>query len=788
MDLYTQTLHALDWDAIQQALASFARTPMGRRAAESLVGLPDHAAVLEALDATDELLRLEADGGWVPVGEVTDAEGPLSRAEKGAVLDKEALRTAGRALRAMVDLGEYLLTNEQDVPTLQAWAPALELDRMVVDALAAAFDETGELSARTYPELGELRQRIQDLHISIRRTLDELVSGDALEGVLQDRYVTQRGDRYVIPIKANFKRKEMGIVHGMSGSGNTAFIEPHQVVALNNELRLAEGQLEAAERRILMALSKVLGRIAPRALKGLEVAARIDLAAARAGLAQRLEAHRPIVRDSGVIRVTHARHPVLTLREVAVVPNDLSLDSQQAVLVISGPNTGGKTIALKTAGLCALLVRAGCFVPAEEGSRVDFFHTVVALIGDHQTVHGDHSSFSSHLVALHEMLEVAEPGCLYLVDEIASGTDPQQGAALAHAVLETFLERGPRAVITTHFHRLKTVSALDDRFTIAGMQFANGRPTYRLLTGASGDSHALETARRIGLSEDLVERARTLMGEGERELADTLAALDRERARAEEASQRAEALAQELVEQRTRLEAREAKLTARAKQIEEERAQAFITRLDQAEKAISAVVADLQRNPSHKGVNTARAATQAMRRLAPRKAPEAAPAQAPRELAVGDRVRLRKLGKTGEVVGLSGKQVQVRSGGLQLTVKRRDLERIDSHGAAQPTPAPRAAAASAPAARPDVGDAVRHPGNTVDLRGMRVDEGIDKVEKFFDTATMRHQQIVFILHGHGTGRMKQAVRKWLPSSGYVDDWAPALPDQGGDAYTVAALR
>jgi DNA mismatch repair protein MutS2 len=789
MDLHNETLHALDWPALCEALAAQARTPMGRARASTLTALDDRQAVHEALDATGEFLLLESDGGHVPIGDVLDASSDLGRAARAAVLDKDSLRRTGLCLQAMDRLAAFLLEHDRDVPTLQRLAVDLQVDTSVTAALVAAFDETGDLSSRTYPELGELRQRIAELHVTIRRTLDDLVHGDTLADVLQDRYVTQRADRYVLPIKANFKRKELGIVHGMSGSGNTAFVEPHQVVALNNELRLAEGRLEVAERRILTALSAVLHRVAERALTALEVATTLDLIAARAGLAIRLDAVRPIVGEDGVLHLIGARHPVLALRGIDVVRNDLRLGAQTPILVISGPNTGGKTIALKTAGLCALMVRAGCYVPAVEGSRVDLFHTVIALIGDHQTVHGDHSSFSSHLLALSEMLQAARPGCLYLVDEIASGTDPQQGAALAHAVLEELLQRGPRAVITTHFHRLKTVSALDHRFLIGGMQFAHGRPTYRLLIGASGESHALETAARIGLPTALIERARTLMGEGERELAETLAALDKERARAEDASRLAEALTAELAAQRDRLAAREAHIEARARELEQKQAAAFLARLDRAEKAISAVVADLQRSPSHPGVAAARASLGALRHLAPQEAPELVLPAPPPDLAPGDRVKLPRLGKTGELRSVGERQLQVLVGGVTLTVKRTEIERIDDHGQPLPLPPPRPRPAkAAEARRPDVHEAVRFEGNTVDLRGLRVDEAIEKIEKFLDRATTTQQEVVFLLHGHGTGRMKAAVRQWLPGCGLIASWAPAMPDQGGDAYTVAALR
>jgi DNA mismatch repair protein MutS2 len=793
MDLLAQTLDALDWPAVQAALSKRARTPMGRQQALALSPLPDVAAVHTALDATAEVLLLEADGGYVPVGEVVDATEAFERAQRGGVLDKLELRSAARALGGMEQLADYLLGTDVDIVVLREFAPALQIDAPITAQLADAFDDTGDLSARAFPVLGSLRQKIRDLHASIRNTLDDMVRGETWADILQDRFVTQRRDRYVVPVKANFKRKELGIVHGMSSSGQTAFIEPREVVVLNNDLRLAEGELEAAERRILAHLSQLVSRIAERAMHGIGVATTIDLACARAVLAIDLDATRPIVGDRGVLELTSARHPVLTLRGITVVPNDLRIGPDQPILVVSGPNTGGKTIALKTMGLAALLASSGCYVPAAEGSRVDHFHTVAALIGDHQTVHGDHSSFSSHVEILRAMVEASRHGCLFLIDEIASGTDPYQGAALAQAILEHFLETGPRALVTTHFHRLKTVSAIDPRFAIAGMQFANGRPTYRMVPGASGESHALDIAERLGMSPELLGRARGHMDASERSLAETLAALDAERERAEDANRRANELARELEAQQERLEAREERIRARAKELEQQAAQGFLDRLKGAERAISAVVAELQRNPSHDAVASARATLQTLSRLAPRVETTPTPPP-PAQLAIGDRVRLTKLGRDGEVTALDGDRVTVSAGGLVVRAKRQELERLGG-----PAPRPnkpkrgkkkkkRGGTVPADPARTPIADAVRHPGNTVDLRGLRVDEGLDEVEQFLDRAVLSSLGTVFVLHGHGTGAMKKAVREWLRQCHYVASSAPANADQGGDAYTVASLR
>lgn len=778
-------LKALDVETVRTALAEGAATPLGREAAGAVVPTRDVERVRRWHDEVQELLRLQSDGARLPVAGVEDERVPVARAAKGSILDVGEIRRLGVTLDQVLRLDRWLA--DVDAPVLSQERDALAVDADVAQRLVDAIDDQGRLSARAYPTLGGLRERVASLHASIRRTLEELVRGDALADVLQDRFVTQRGDRYVLPVKANTDRRSVGIVHGMSGSGQTAFVEPHEVVALNNDLRLAEGALEAEERRILTSLSSMVGRAAPAIQTALQAVTRLDMVGARAHLAERMDALRPVVGTEGRVRLVAARHPVLVLRGLDVVANDLSLGPDVPALVISGPNTGGKTVALKTLGLAAWLVRVGCFVPADEGSRVDLFGDVMALVGDHQDVLGDHSSFSGHLVGLSAMLDRAGPGALLLVDEIASGTDPQQGAALAHAFVEAVIDRGARIVLTTHFHRLKLLGQVDDRVAMAGMQFSDGQPTYRMILGASGESHALEVAERVGFDGDVVTRARSLMDQGERDLAETLAALDVARSEAEAAARRVEELQADLAERTARVAAREEEIAKRAKALERDRASAFLSRLSEAEKAVGAVVADLQRAPSHDAVRTARATLDALKGLAPTPEEPAAPAP-DRPLEVGDRVRLTKLRQRGEVIGV-GKRLKIRTErGLTVQVDPGDAQRTADQAPPERAPVPKPSRRAGPSAPDDLGDVLRHDGNTLDLRGQRVDEGIDAVERFVDRALMSDKPVVFVLHGHGTGAMKQAVRDWMRTSPHVARWQPALPDQGGDAYTIAALR
>jgi DNA mismatch repair protein MutS2 len=779
------SLRGLDWPVVVEAWAHAARTPMGAAAVRSLPPLPDRAAVSRALDGCAEVLRLEDLGTALPIGAVTDIREAVIRASKGLTLEGQELLAAGRCLRALLDLRKALDAAAEQAPTLAKIVSEIDIDPFVTETLEGSFDPTGQLSGSRYPELDELRQAITRLHDEVRGTLDRMVRGEELgDDLLQDRFWTVRENRYVLPVKAHAKRWDLGIVHGTSGTGRTVFVEPHAVIELNNRLRLAEGRLRAAEHAILTELSRELGsqtEIEPST----QAAIAIDLACARAGLARKLKGSRPVVGEGGRIKLVAARHPVLVLRGVQVVANDLELGPEHPVLVLSGPNAGGKTVAMKTIGLCAELVRHGNYIPAADDSRMDLFGAVRAAIGDQQTVEGDLSSFSAHLVTLEQMLQDAGPGQLILLDEIASGTDPSQGAALAQAVLERLADSGPRVVVTTHFAALKALAAADPRFAGAAVQYSEGRPTYRVLQGASGESHALSIARRVGISTRILARAEELIGAQELELGKLLSALEQERARAEAATDEAKRLRAEAEATASSLARREEVLRTKIRELEAKGAAAFLERLKSAERAIGQVVADLQRAPSHDAVRAARATVDALRGLAPGLSAETAPPE-PEVLSVGDRVRHRKLGGVGEIQSVADGVYQVRIGALNVRAKEGELEPLsqgqrpksERRGHVEVTRAPRSSA---------ITEAVRLPSNTLDMRGMRVEEGQEAAEQFFDRAIRSGWEQVFLLHGHGTGALKDGLRGWLRTSAYVSEWAPAQEEQGGDAFTVVVL-
>lgn len=804
MDLDARTLHTLDWAAVLGRLSQHARTPRGATAAINLVLPRDRAEVLSVHDAVREAILLDGEGEAAPVGGVVDVGPAAEAAGQGRVLDPPELIDLSRSLVAMEALRHWATEGRERFPTLYALAEPIVLDAELIRRLDESFDERGELSEATYPELGELRRSIRSLHDRVRTTLDALVKGDTLAGVLQDRYITQRGDRYVLPIKAEAKRAGIGIVHDTSGSGETVFIEPAEIVELNNKIREMEGQLLREIARILRALSSLVGRFCGPILTALDATTRIDLVHARMKLGQELRGHLPIVGREGVIALKDARHPVLQLRGVAVVPNDLRLDPDRPGLVLSGPNTGGKTVALKTLGLAALLCRAGVPIPAQEGSRCDVFPDVIADIGDLQTVEGDLSTFSGHILVLKEVLRRARPGALVLLDEVAVGTDPTQGAALARAVLEETVARGARVGVTTHYTDLKAFASSDPRFRSGAVQLEDGRPTYKVRADAVGTSHAFATARRLGLDPALIDRAEALMSEEARMVGGLLDRLEGQRAEVDRLERTLRHRDEQLLMKEQDLAERWERIRGKSDELARKEATRTLERLREAEEQARALIAALQRDPN---LRLAGQTLQSLKTLRDQAAAAPPPLVSPREepppqsLSVGDRVRVRSLGGTiGRVTEAPKKgQVEVEVGKLKSRVALSDLIALDAAGRERPVaeakPSPKAEAkaepARAPVGRASTGDesvaGIRMASNTCDLRGKRVDEALEEVGGFLDRMVSQGQSAAYLLHGHGTGAIKKALREWLPRAPHVSAWRPANEGEGGDAYTIVRL-
>jgi DNA mismatch repair protein MutS2 len=796
MDLDSHSIEALDWPVVLDHLSRSARTVMGAEAALQGGLATSRQAALERFAAVDEALFLEARGESPPVGAVTDLRQPMAHAARGAVLEATALMSTGRGLRGLWELRHWLEARAEELPKLDALAQPIVVDGELLYTLERAFDDSGLLSDAAWPELAELRAGIRATRQRIRSLLDDLIKGDALGDALQDRYVTEREGRFVVPVKAA-RRSSVGIVHDTSNSGETAFVEPSQVVEPQNRLASLEIQLRREEHRILALLSTTLAHHVPQLEAALQAATAVDLACARAVLGRKLRGCIPRVGTDGVIQLRRARHPVLALRGVEVVPNDLALDGERPGLVLTGPNAGGKTVALKTIGLAALFVRAGIPFPADEGSRVDWFDAILADVGDLQTIHQDLSTFSGHLLIMSLMMERAGPGALLLVDEVAVGTDPAQGAALARAAMEAMVDAGARAVITTHYLELKALAGQDPRFALMGAQYLDGRATWRLLPDLVGQSHALGVARQLGLPSEVITRAEALLGSRATDLA---ALMEQVEAEHQAVRERAEAMATQQhaleAEQRS-LQQKQRQLDQRRTRLERQVAEDFGARLRKREEGLKRLIAGLQADPGLKDAGRLLDKVRTVRQQVEAEAAEPEPQGAPpTKVSPGDRVMVRSLRRDATVVEVKADgRVQVEVGTLRSWVKLADL----LPAAAQATPGkpgkgrgkkPRKPPRAPPAAqRSDNGrwGGVRREGNSLDLRGKRLEESIEATEVFLDALVLRGEPAAWVLTGHGTGVLKEGIRRWAKGSRYVQRWRAAQEGEGGDAWTVIEL-
>ncbi len=795
MDLDTHSMEALDWPVVLDHLAQQARTVMGAETARRGELATSREAALERYAAVDEASFLEARGESPPVGGVSDLRPALARARRGAVLEGPELLACVRGLRGLSNLRHWLEARAEELPWLDQLAQPIQVDGELLYTMERAFDDSGQLADAAWPELAELRAGIRATRRRIRSVLDELIKGDALGDALQDRYVTEREGRFVVPVKTA-RRSSVGIVHDTSKSGETAFVEPSQVVEPQNRLASLEIQRRREEHRILALLSSSLSLHAPALEASLHAATQVDLACARAALGRKLRGCIPRVGTDGAIELRRARHPVLALRGVEVVPNDLSVDAEHPGLVLTGPNAGGKTVALKTIGLAALFVRAGLPVPADEGSRVDWFDGVLADVGDLQTIHQDLSTFSGHLMLMSMMMERADPSCLVLVDEVAVGTDPAQGAALARAAMETMVEAGARVVVTTHYLELKALAGQDPRFALMGAQYLDGRATWRLLPDLVGQSHALGVARELGLPTAVLDRAEALLGSRATDLAALMERVEGEHQQLREQRESLDERGRAIERTRRELEDKHRQLEERRLRIERRVAEDFGARLRRQEEGLKRLIAGLQADPSLKDAGLLLDKVRTVRQEVEESVAEPEPqGEPPRELEPGDRVTVRSLRRDATVVEVKRDgRVQVAVGTLRSWVKLDDLflaapaprgeDKKKKRG--KKPPANRKAPRPQPEGERQWGG-LRCDANSLDLRGQRLEEALESTETFLDAMMMRGEPVAWVLTGHGTGVLKDGLRRWVESSRYVRRWRPAEEGEGGDAWTIVEL-
>ncbi len=802
-----KTLERLEWPQILARLARYARTPravarLGPPHGAMALFEPTPDGVRARLAETGEARSLRAAGAVLPAGDLPDPAEALGRARRGGVLAPRALLDLRSSLLALGEARRLLGARGDVAPRLAELASTLGDHGALAEAIGRALDPAGEVRDEASAALAEARRESRGLASAIESRLAQILRDPGLRERLSDTYFTVRNDRYVLPVRTDSHGSVPGIVHDASRSGTTLFIEPEALVELNNRHKQAELAAREATLRVLRSLSERVAERAPAIDADLETLAHLDLAFARAGLADEMEASAPEIGDEGVLRLPGLRHPAIPPAEV--VPNDLALGQGFGVLVLSGPNAGGKTVAMKAVALAGLLARAGLFVPAAPGARVDLFDEVLADIGDEQDIREHLSTFSAHMANLAKIVREASPRSLVVLDEIGVGTDPGEGAALAQAVLEELADAGARVVATTHHNLLKEMAEVDPRFANASVDLdpETLAPTYRLRMGLPGASSATAVAARMGMPGTVLERANEILDREDRRLDRMLSELSASRAALEREQREAARLRAESETARAEYRERVERLRARR----DELYRAMRHDLDRAFREAHGRVADVIRELQRQG--TARDAARARERLlaleveaqgaAASAAAEAMPAEAAaadadpvlaaepvdwRFAAAGDAVRLRD-GGTATLLALPDRRgrVAVRVGSARVLVP---AERVAALRPAARGAAPRVAfEGGAPRAG---GDLLAGGAARCDLRGLRVDEALDTLAAEIDRALASGRERLEIVHGVGTGALRRAVREHLVASPFVTRSEDAAPEQGGDGVTIAVL-
>jgi DNA mismatch repair protein MutS2 len=804
-----QAFGTLEYRQLLDLIKRNAQTEAGKRRVETLAPLADRSALQRELTALAECVMLRNRGARWSFNEISDPAETIARLHvEGAPLDTLALLQMARLCEQAMSARAAIFDERENAPMLWQLVETLPRDlNTLVARITNKILPDGELDDRSSPELASIRHEITILRSRITRSFENLMRRSS--EAIQDELVTMRNDRFVIPVKADHRGRVAGVAHGYSSSGATAFVEPLETIDANNEL---QGLREAEAReiaRILFGLTEELRAQLPAIQMAAAAVAELDFINAKAMFHQRfncvipeIDAEPETPLSSGRLELIETRHPLLeeNLRASGgeVVPVSFPLDDEKNAMVISGANAGGKTVVLKTTGLLALAAMSGISVPARS-ARVPFYASVLADIGDHQSLAANLSTFTSHVGNISRMLELCEAPALVLLDEVGTGTDPEEGSALGVAIVDHFRRVcGAHVIATTHYSGLKMYAGNEEGVINASVEFDEKtlRPTYRLLVGLAGASSGLEIARRFGVPASIVDIASNSVKDSSLQASEYLKRIKRE-------SEEAEALRQALEEERAAVAEKFASLDKEAEKQErqrqltfdnlvqrtvgdlEKRARELVSRIQdkaervRAERDVQRQVAEIKRSVKVVTPEPVREQQQSV-------SEERYVKSAPREIVVGDKVKLLSFGSVGIVDQVKDGYAEVRVKSLRFREKLENLELVE----AVPTPKESKLEKLRHSAKADLETSAAEQKAVSELNviGQTTDEAVDAVDKFLDEASLAHLSQVRIVHGHGTGALRRAIGGLLDGHPHVDRFRPAPPDQGGAGATVVELR
>ena len=804
--IQSETLELLEWHRLCQHLSTFAATKLGVVAACQLQLPTTKTQSLQLLAQTQEIYQLEEQiDSQLSFEGIQDIGESLQRVEIGGVLSGIELLNIATTLAGVRRL-RRLIDDQENVPSLAELVAEVRTYPELEQEIHHCIDERGEVANRASSKLSGIRHQMKGVRDKIYQILQQIIHKKS--GAIQEAVITQRSDRFVIPIKAPQKDKIPGIVHDTSSSGATLYLEPKAVVGLGNQLRQYRRQEQEEEEAIVRGLTAKVREILPDLEQLLAVATALDLATAKARYSLWLEANPPrfIDKDDEIITLRELRHPLLVWQNqheqgIEVVPINVQIQPQIKVIAITGPNTGGKTVTLKTVGLATLMAKVGLFVPAKVPVELPWFEQVLADIGDEQSLEQSLSTFSGHICRISRIVEALgtvgnseytselKPAkSLVLLDEVGAGTDPAEGSALAIAILQYLADNTQLTIATTHYGELKALKYQDARFENASVEFdeTSLQPTYRLLWGIPGRSNALTIARRLGLRGRIIDQAQEQIGGYSEDINQVIAGLEAQRKEQETKAKQANQLLKQTERFYSEVSQKASSLQSRERDLKLYQEREVQQAIAQAKAEIAKVIRQLQQGSQT--AQKAQKATIALNQITENQLPKreaAKPTQPSYQPQVGERVKIPRLGQTAEVLSTTDSEgeITIRFGLMKMNVSLGDIESLKGEKVEIPSKAKTTPASKSQPAPSKNHVKVRTSQNTIDIRGSRVNEAEVDLEKAIAQATI--SGVLWIIHGKGTGRLRQGVHNFLQNHPQIERFELAPQNEGGTGVTIA---
>ena len=781
-----RTMRVLEFTKIRDLLAEGALTEAGAEKCRSLVPMDDLVSAQAAQEETEEAAVILRYVGGHPMMAFPDVRQALSTCEKGGSLTAGMLLNVAEMLRAARTARDALVTDRENTPVLRARAETLFTARNIEKDITDAILSEDEIADRASSELMNIRRHLRGAQDRIKDKLNQMIRSAAMQKYLQDPIITVRGDRYVLPVRAEYRSSVPGLVHDQSSSGATLFIEPMAAVEMGNELRQWEVKEKQEIARILAALSAEIAPFAERIRETFDLLAELDFIFAKGMLSRRFVCMQPKLNRDGYLHIIRGRHPLIDAEKV--VPETVWLGHDFICLVVTGPNTGGKTVTLKTVGLFTLMAQAGLQVPADPGTELAVFEQVFADIGDEQSIEQSLSTFSGHMTNIVQIMREVTPRDLVLFDELGAGTDPVEGAALAQSILTRLLHIGVRTMATTHYSELKIFALTTKGVENASVEFdvETLRPTYRLSIGVPGKSNAFEISRRLGLPENLIDAARKLLSGDTVRFEDVIANAEYHRQVAERERQIAQEAGKETIRLRDEAEKLRREMEERREQTLRKSREEAKRILEQARRESEGIISELKKMRKNAAAGDVSAAE--LRRKLENGIDELSEglrqentedSEAPKTVKPGDRVRILTLGAEGTVLAAPDEKgdVSLQAGAMKFKANLSQLRLLQE---AQPK--------EKTTVKAKTGTLARTVSQECDVRGMSLEEALSAVGLYLDEAVLAGLNEVYIIHGKGTGILRAGIQQDLRKNRHVKSFRRGMYGEGEDGVTVVTLR